>query len=47
MPADFAAAFAALRPVQPMFFGSEPELLTELRHLTEAGVKLWAEKKWI
>jgi hypothetical protein len=25
----------------------EPELLTELRHLTEAGIKRWDEKKWI
>ncbi len=25
----------------------EQELLTELKHLTEAGVKLWGEKKWI
>jgi hypothetical protein len=25
----------------------DPELLTELNRLTEAGVKLWAAKKWL
>jgi hypothetical protein len=25
----------------------EPELLAELRRLTDAGLKLWREKKWV
>jgi hypothetical protein len=25
----------------------EPELLAELEKLTEAGIKLWSEKKWV
>jgi hypothetical protein len=27
--------------------GPDPELLAELKRLTEAGVDLWATKKWL